>query len=775
MSYLIMRNFITLFLFFQFANVCAQDRSASLFVHFDKNVYANNEMVYFTGYVLKLDSVAMTKHSVLSVALIRDADSTVIIQDKFFLQNGLAFGNMMILNKMLPGNYHFVASTNRILNGWPELLFKQSVVIKTALDPPFNANIKLLNGTSTELQKKVMISISSFEGRFLTKPIAITYQYGNLKKKTVADQSGQLLLTLPDQEDVINPNLNVKIKYENDSSFMSIAIPRIKNKANVKFYPEGGNMVANVLSTLAWEIKDQQRLPLSAKGLLFKNNQIIDTIETNLYGIGKFSLVPDTNAVYTVKLIHSALVDSGYQLPKPVNSGVVLNIPNAVVSDTLKLVLRTKTPQKVIISVRDQQSIYLSQAFNLERDEQRMKIPLHEMPKGLLSLTISDDQQRPLAERLFFAHYDPEKQLDISSDKTSYTVREKVTLRVKLRSIQDSALVSIASVQDTRLSPSRMQDISNFTYLTHELNQLPVQLNGNSLADRDYMERVLLVKGWRRYNWKDVENKTDSLKYVGRLTYPKKNVKVNYVIGFGTPSAMMLFTDSLGYFDIPYHHLVQKYGTRLFLLLNNLERAKLNDDYLIAIDDPYQVMNNKIAKQLNTETPIIPSKLLDNKQFILKNSERAILLKEVVISPQRNDFKGNECGDYVCPFNILNCINHVGFIGNTLPFIGREYIKYSGMQGRIEYKGCFVPNESVFFQVKPIYLNREYYESDYQDPQEPAFFSTIYWNYGTLINGKKATEISFYTSDIAGKFRVVIQGVSNRNVVYAEHFFEVKE
>ncbi|RYG18013.1 MAG: hypothetical protein EOO07_09905, partial [Chitinophagaceae bacterium] len=307
-------------------------------------------MVYFTGYLLKTDSLSTAKHSVLSIALIRDADSTVIMQDKFFMQNGLAYGNMILLNKVIPGNYHFVAYTNQTVNAWPEITFKQTVVIKTALDPPFSANIKVLNSGSNELQKKVLIYVTSTEGAFLKKPIAITYEYGNFKAKTLADQSGQLLITLPYQENVVNPNLRVKIKHENDSSFISIAIPRVKNKATIKFYPEGGNMLNQVLSTIAWEVADQQRLPLLTKGLLLKNNKVVDTIETNMYGIGKFNITPEPNADYTVKLLHSAMTDSTYQLPKAINSGVVLHLPKAVVNDTLRFVLRTKILQTLIVT-----------------------------------------------------------------------------------------------------------------------------------------------------------------------------------------------------------------------------------------------------------------------------------------------------------------------------------------------------------------------------------------------------------------------------------------
>ena len=38
----------------------------------------------------------------------------------------------------------------------------------------------------------------------------------------------------------------------------------------------------------------------------------------------------------------------------------------------------------------------------------------------------------------------------------------------------------------------------------------------------------------------------------------------------------------------------------------------------------------------------------------------------------------------------------------------------------------------------------------------------------------KETNLSFYTSDITGKFRIVVQGITSNDVIYGEHFFEVK-
>ena len=63
--------------------------------------------------------------------------------------------------------------------------------------------------------------------------------------------------------------------------------------------------------------------------------------------------------------------------------------------------------------------------------------------------------------------------------------------------------------------------------------------------------------------------------------------------------------------------------------------------------------------------------------------------------------------------------------------------------------------------------------NEYQDKLEPAFVSTLYWNHGVLLNSKDQ-EFTFYTGDITGKFRIVVQGMSNTDLIYGQQFFEVK-
>ena len=784
---------------FNLSNLLAQDSieqkmkwyaiakpSSNFFVHFDKNVYANNETVYFTGHIIKEGRLSATAHKVMAVALVRDVDSALITDDKFIMANGLSFGSLTLPDSIPTGNYHFLVYTEKLVNKMPELLFTQNIIIKSSIEPSFKANVKLLAQGSNETRShKILVSAATADGRFLTKPAQISYSYGEMKKNTTTDFSGQSVIILPIQTNATDPNLYIMLKYGRDSTFISMEIPQPENIASVKFYPEGGNMTDGLTSNVGWEVKDQQNRPIATKAFLFKNQSVIGTIETNSYGIGKFMLKAEIGVVYSVKLNHSNLIDSIYYLPKAANKGLALMLQDALAEDTLKINLKSTEKIKLNLVVHNFKTCFLTTPFNMKQGNLLLKLPLNDVPKGLTTFTILDSLNRPLAERIFFAHYSDVEKITLTTNQTIYKQREKVNLKLNLK-VDENALVSIAVVQNNRLAHINANDIESYSYLTNELSTLPIISNGIPFKDRDYLAQILLVKGWRKYTWEDLQNSTlkenhfklDSLQIKGLVTKNKKELITPTTVGvFGDEKLRLLTTSNKGNFDFQSSELILEQSKTTYLFMNEKNKSA----YQIQIQDSFKLMNEQLAKTQSIKETVLPSTLSNNSDLVLKGSEKAIRLNEVVIKAKvDNSFKygkggggNNACGDYVCLYNILNCRNHTNDAGNTQPVEG---ITYGGSSG--PYHGCKLTRtvgDDTFIKFKGIHLQKEFYLDDYKDLKEPAFFSTIYWNYGMLLNSKKETELSFYTSDIIGKFRIIVQGITNKDVVYAEHFFEVKE
>lgn len=143
---------------------------ASLFIHFDKNIYTNHEEVWFTAYFLTGKKIAQTHDEVLSVALIRNSDQAILQQEMFEVNNGFSYGYLVLPDSLTTGDYHFLGITNKSFKGIPVNTFTQPITIKTNIEPAFNAQIKLLEpGIEGQKPNKVLFSARTTDHLSLKK------------------------------------------------------------------------------------------------------------------------------------------------------------------------------------------------------------------------------------------------------------------------------------------------------------------------------------------------------------------------------------------------------------------------------------------------------------------------------------------------------------------------------------------------------------------------------------------------------------------------------
>jgi len=243
-------------------------------------------------------------------------------------------------------------------------------------------------------------------------------------------------------------------------------------------------------------------------------------------------------------------------------------------------------------------------------------------------------------------------------------------------------------------------------------------------------------------------------------------------------------TDSIGHFEIAPEKIITEPERKFEVSVRNDRQ----EEYTVTVDNPYKTMNRSLAGSLVFPDYSPRSFAQSSQAFVLKPGEVAKTLKTVVVTAKKDNSFFNErkpgtnvCGDYVCMNNILNCTNHPN--DRYEPIVGRTYGTRSFGSSTIVqtvYYGCTALTNAAkneyLFSMEGIYNNKEFYVTDLTkaDSTDPQYLSTIYWNYSVLTNANGETELTFYTGDIPGKFRVVVQGVTTGNVVYGEYFFEVK-
>ncbi len=770
-------------------------QSPILFIHFDKNIYTNNENVWFTAYFLHISDKKAYK--VLSVALVREDDHLMAFNEKFMVNNGLAFGNTVIPDSTAAGNYSFIAYGNRLLNGKPDVLFTQSITIKRNAQSGYVASLSPLDTLLAHAQQKVMLTVLNTDLKKKAPRTEVSYYLGNnahpvVKGDVKITPVGQYLFDIPSAMLRQGENrLHVRVRQADEVKDLNIDLPAQPAPFIVGFFPEGGNLVSGLKNVVAWEVKSHSGQGLAAGAILYEDKTIIDTIHTNSYGLGKFSLTPKANAVYRVKLVGLNKKDSLYNLPAAVSHIPVMSVPAAVAGNLLSIEFYTDKPQLVYLNLHNYARLFSSTPISLQLGEKKISVLLDDMPKGLTQATITDSLGRPLAERLFFAHYDKRPNLQIRTDKASYQSREKITLSLKLdnASLPDSGLVSIACIQENRLSANNKNDIESYFYLKSQLGDLPVRESYMGKADNSFLEDILLIKGWRRYTWLDMlkttpadtMDKSSDLIFKGLVTRNGSKIREPVEVVNASGPLQLIPTDSAGNFTLDAEKLLIQRNKKLNIFVN---KDVKQETFLVRLVDPYLATSEKLINELVFPDRNLPQQL--NTQLLqMTGIQRAINLKEVKIEGKKDNLSygqgyrrgPNACGDYVCRYQILNCAYHSGEPDNFQPIKGTRYFIDDQSPQTLVYSGCTIElkkQDAMNTLPTGIYAAQEFYPSDLSQPNSPPeYMSTLYWKYLAKVTSSNTAEFSFYSNDITGRFKIVVQGLTTRDMVYGEQTFEV--
>ncbi len=765
--------------------------SSLLFAHFDKTIYTNNDNVWFTAYLL--NSAQPDLHNTLAVALVNDLDKTVIIQKKFVMKQGIAFGNILLPDTIAPGNYNFLIYTNRLINNKPEALFQQPITIKTTSVSNFNAVLFVPDPTvlrDDKMPVKVMLSVTGKD--YMPVPFAdVKYKLAGNDTSVITaiaktDKAGQLIFTIPKGKNVIS----AQIDKNKNTQYLNLALPDKNQVATVRFFPESGGLINKLVSTVGWEVTTPANEPLKVVGFLYENDKIIDTIQTNLYGMGKFSLLPKLNQIYTVRLKNITQKDTVYKLPTVETTGLNLVMTKALANDTVSLQIQSTSDRQVYLQVHNFRQEFVNMPVFIKAYEpRRVKIVTDSLPRGVSCISLADTDGRQLAERMFFAHFEKKPRLILKTDKDIYSTREKVTLSINLSTAnapQKIGLVSVACVQANRLEIKKFNDIETYTYLKSNFKNLPIKENyfNSATEDRSFLEQVLLIKGWHKYEPPNsinskISNDTahhQSVIFSGVVSLNDKPLKkaVSFVISRDSTSTLSS-TDAFGNFTVDPQQITTDQDAKIRLLIGTKQ------DFHINYIDPYKLLNAQLAKSFIATIYEKGISTLSTTSFALTGFQKTIQLKEVKVTASKGDtFYGanktwgaNRCGDYVCEFNILNCPNHV-YSNHYTPVVGRTYISNGAP---VIYRGCSEETNKGVQLIEGIFLSKQFSGSDYSvaNPTEPEYVSTIYWNHLTQIDDEKPANLTFYTSDITGKYKIIVQGITDDGVVYGQSYITINK
>jgi len=366
---------------------------------------------------------------------------------------------------------------------------------------------------------------------------------------------------------VINPN--------DKQNGIPDTIKYVENNIRISFFPEGGSLVDNVSSIVAYKAVNSLGKGCDVTGRIYSSTgDLITTFRSTHLGMGIFFLRPMPGLSYYSISRGADSIDIKTELPASFSTGVTLSVS---INQNNELLITTKTNPKTLLLVSEhdllltfsrQKEIIKTMRYKVSSTVTNFVIPPNDLTDGILMLSLTTLEDLPLSERLVYIQRDAPAKIIIEPDKLLYSKREPVLLKISLSgdsTDERKGNVSLAVVNKslTESTSPFPRTISSWFLLesdVHGFVEDPSYYFDPSNADRlRDLDLLLRTQGWRDFAWK--YDKTyflpeNGFTISGRLRryYANKALEASRVsIGiFGSKSSFLttIPVDSSGRFKI---------------------------------------------------------------------------------------------------------------------------------------------------------------------------------------------------------------------------------
>ncbi|MEO1261328.1 MAG: carboxypeptidase-like regulatory domain-containing protein [Bacteroidota bacterium] len=395
-----------------------------------------------------------------------------------------------------------------------ETLWFKAYITDAIVHRPYNLSramyVELINPLGEEVaHKKLEIEGSGFaQGDFLIYP---GYLSGTYLLRAYTDQ-----MRYYDHDYFFEKEINIYTGLEPATP------PAVERDIDVQFFPEGGNLVYNIPSQVAFYATDENGRPATISGAIYDDSdeKIID-FETRYDGRGSFVLRAETGRTYYAR-VSNGTFEKRVEIMTPLEKGYVITVSNKPGKNLIVRVLShpSLNNSQVYLIGQTRRHIYYKSKGTLKRQLLTFEVPKRILPNGILHLTLMDSLHRPFCERLAFIDHEDHLDLSINPNKKKYNKRSNVELNFRLRDafgdpIQAEMSVAVTDAGQIQL-PKYSQNFKNYLLLTSDLkgqiSNPELYFNPDLPGAHRLLDLVMLTNGWRRFTWQRALRKSVSQK-----------------------------------------------------------------------------------------------------------------------------------------------------------------------------------------------------------------------------------------------------------------------
>ena len=291
----------------------------------------------------------------------------------------------------------------------------------------------------------------------------------------------------------------------------------------ITFFPEGGSLIDNVSSIVAFKAVNGAGDGCDVSGEVYSSDgKLITTFKSIHRGMGKFILqpVPDNSYYAIVKSSDGDVIRQ--DLPESLLKGFVLAAKlkrtdeHMVTLKTNPETLSRYLNRDLLITISSHKKNIKTLIVKIDSLQNTFILPTEDMPDGILMVTLFGLDNKPLCERLIFVRNMDDINVFIETDKKIYKQRDSVSVRLSVTdnfNTGHKVFLSFSAAENLYFDSASQfpSTISSWFLLESDIHG-PVEepssyfdpSNPDRLKDLDLL---LLTQGWRDFEWKYKELK----------------------------------------------------------------------------------------------------------------------------------------------------------------------------------------------------------------------------------------------------------------------------
>jgi len=294
------------------------------------------------------------------------------------------------------------------------------------------------------------------------------------------------------------------------------------NRPNIRFFPEGGQMVEGLSGDLGIEVTNTKGIGIALHGDIKDiTGSIVSHFESSDFGLGKINFMPSPNMQYYASIILEGK-EQKFALPEAITKGYGLSIKNRGDNIIVQVKSNTNNGVKGTLLIGHLRGNLIFERIGQEEDKNSYAVKLltKELLSGVAQFTLFTPNGEPICERLAFVDNPNNNiKLSVTSASKRYGRREKVSVDVGVtdkegRPLKGNFSMGVVTQNNYQEDSGIATNIKSWLLLNSDLGGI-VQDAGYFFKDdskerKHLLDALMLTHGWRRFVWSDILSKKES-------------------------------------------------------------------------------------------------------------------------------------------------------------------------------------------------------------------------------------------------------------------------